>query len=1043
MPTREERLAQEQLRVTEDRLDSETKLARVTEDRLDSETKLADAFERLATEMSNADFKKPSRDLQSAVQNLADELGGFNLDGVYDEVVEGAKSQVSKMRTKFQEVNAKYATFLLKAQSTITDVFTSLSSGLEKFNAGESLGDIFMAEAEKFGFSMDKFNVMSDKLAGINVPEIPVEEEVSPLASAIDGKDFEANFDMLGGKESQKKLGKMGKLNDKVQKRFGGMPKKIAGLTKKFAKFIPIAGLVVGATAALIPAFVKLERVVDDVVEIIKDLGQIGFDKVSDGIDFFLEQMSRNISGEATKVAFGATAASLKKLIEAKDMDLVGIRNNLAEFAEVSKIGVQGARDFTQGLILLGKDENEIAEFQKSWMNKLRITGANAEESTAILTNLMADGLIKTKNQIGGFADLIAATAGSVRPEAAEGIFSSLSDMQSGIMKQEFSAAEGMLRDTFGAMSFEEIDSIMSGSAEGMGVFLKKIDTLDTARQMRLADEFGVKLGDLQALAATYGYQLGELNSQTEQSIEQMLREDKHRKGLLERSKDILGMIFSPFLDLLRPVRDALHYVLDLLTPWIHILVGILRLVFVPIGKILSKIIGLLSAAAAPMMDLLTVVGKGIGEFATKIGDAIDNAIDPLLEKFREFVSSKVVQTIIKLFKVLFVAGTKTLGWLFMKLWAVGKPLVKFLWILTLPIRSLMGFLWKGIKWFVGIFGKIGGWLTTIGSVFQPIINIFVWVGNSIKGIFSKIINGLIDFASKIPGINKLLNLDQYRMETPENMVPESHPIIKLGLTAKDVWTSLKVEAAGWIDAIKNPIKDAWTSLKDRVAGWIDAIKSPFQPIINTFVKVSNSIRNIFAKIVNGLIDFASKIPGVNKLLGLEKHRMEVPESLGKGHIRTPEEEQLARLEQLEKRRRWQLFHKKDAPKRVLDDEAWADIERFTMPYDEKFNPQYPFKNSAITDVMELKNEIPITQFTAAPPASVAVAQQEVAKTEKNVDSRIADKANRDKENELLRQILVTLEADRKKAFEIHNRTSVEMDGKEFGRAMASAAGRQ
>ena len=92
---------------------------------------------------------------------------------------------------------------------------------------------------------------------------------------------------------------------------------------------------------------------------------------------------------------------------------------------------------------------------------------------------------------------------------------------------------------------------------------------------------------------------------------------------------------------------------------------------------------------------------------------------------------------------------------------------------------------------------------------------------------------------------------------------------------------------------------------------------------------------------------------------------------------------------------------------------------------------------------MEMDTEIPISTFTPATPQSIQTSQKTVAQTEQSVDSLIADKENREKENELLRKILVTLESDRKKAIQIQNRTSVEMDGKALGEAVTAAAGRQ
>jgi hypothetical protein len=237
---------------------------------------------------------------------------------------------------------------------------------------------------------------------------------------------------------------------------------------------------------------------------------------------------------------------------------------------------------------------------------------------------------------------------------------------------------------------------------------------------------------------------------------------------------------------------------------------------------------------------------------------------------------------------------------------------------------------------------------------------------------------------------------------------------------------------------------------------------------------MSTSIKATFATIVNGLIDFASKIPGVNKLLGLDKHRMEVPESLGKGHIPTPEE-QLERLGQLKARSDFKKNNPDIAPNFVLDDAAWKNTEQFTMPYQEKFPDNRPEEsvwarqsrerkersdarrdsregrepripkgiNRGLTMGMEMDTEIPISTFTPATPQSIQTSQKTVAQTEQSVDSLIADKENREKENELLRKILVTLESDRKKAIQIQNRTSVEMDGKALGEAVTAAAGRQ
>jgi len=1051
MPTREERLAAENLRVQQELLNSETKLA--------------DAFEKLSIEMSSMNLKKPSRELHSAVQGLADILGGFSLGGVYDEVVSGAKSQVEDLRKKYQQGNAKYAEFLLRSQATLTSAVSGISEGLERFNAGESLGSIFEKEAEKFGFSMSKFTAASDKLAGINVPE-PAKEGIIENATfpSMDVKDTpfgktstfnplmenldhaSETMDLFGGKKAQKKVGKFDKLNNKLQKGFKKMPEKIAAVTQKFAKFIPVAGVMLAGVAALIPVFMKLENVVSDVVDIIQDLGQIGFNKVSDGIDFFLEQMSRGISGEAAKVAFGATAASIERLAKNKGLGIDKIRSDLAEFAEVAKIETETARSFTQGMILLGKNEDQIQAFQNNWMNKLAATGANATVATEMFNKFNAAGLVTAQN-MESTSDMVAALSASMDPAAAESLMGSFFEVQKGIRDLDFNKAEGMITETFGAVDWE---TLTAGGVEGMQLLASKIETLDATKLSRLASEMGVEVNDLREMSANTGSALEDLANRTNQTNEQLLRENRKRESLFSRAKNLLGMILAPFLELLMPVRQLGGIVLDILTPAFQNVAALLRVIFVPIAKILKVVFAGLGMILQPLLDRWSQGAKVIGAFATKMGAWIDKAIPPMKKFFDTVFNSPVFKLMDMIVKETFKIIGMLSGPVFSVLWKVIKETSKFLWEVGEPGRKLVGWLWK-------MTNVVAGWLMTdfsfseiwdkiktgVSTAFSKIwdalksVGPLIWeglkaVGSLYLNIFKKV-GSLIWEGLKFVGslyLNIFKKVGSFIWEGLKSIGPR---YIKLFTDFGSlIWEDLKSKA--------NFLKDPWANFKTKIQGWIDILKNPFGAISEVFSNMSTSIQATFATIVNGLIDFASKIiPGANKLLGLDKYRIEMPKSeVPEERERVPVGEE--RLEQLQKRRKWQLFHKKDAPKRVLDDEAWADIERFTMPYDEKFNPQYPFKNSAITDVLDMGDEIPISSFTPATPQSIQTSQQQAEQTERNVDALASENKDKEVSDELLRNILAELRNSKKTPLEIQSQMKIYQGRTEVGRGIGKEA---
>jgi len=407
--------------------------------------------------------------------------------------------------------------------------------------------------------------------------------------------------------------------------------------------------------------------------------------------------------------------------------------------------------------------------------------------------------------------------------------------------------------------------------------------------------------------------------------------------------------------------------------------------------NIFKKVGGFLWGALKKVGSIYLNIFKKVGGFLwgalKKVGSIYLNIfkkVGSLIWKGLKFVGS-IYLNIFKKVGSLIWKGLKFVGSIYLNVFKKVGSLIwkglKFVGSIYLNVFKKVGSLiWKGLKFvgsiYLNVFKKVGSliWegLKFVGSIY---LNVFKKVGSLIweglKSIGSRFIGIFKDFGSLI-------------------------------------WENLKTKA--------NFLRDPWANFRTKIQGWIDILKNPFGAISDIFAKMSNAVQSTFATIVNGLIDFASKIiPGVGKLLN--KYRMEVPEKSKDGaeeRIKTPEE-QSERLEQLKARSDFKRENPDIAPKFIQDNVAWGDIERFT----------------------------PIPEFTPATPQSIRTSQEQVAETERTADSLVPEKKDGKSTEQLLRGFLIALEANNKKPIQIQNKTSVEMDSKALGTAVATAAGRQ
>ena len=664
---------------------------RLSKQVLEKETLIVDALDKLSIELSSFDIKKPSRDLSTALEKLANRLSDFSMEDIYADVEDSVISGLPDFRKKMQKANSKYASFLLKSQATITDVFDTMGKGLQRFKAGESLGSIFEAEAEKFGFSMKKFNKMADSISApkkvdaaaevgngvirqalpetlgnivggevrdkffdgvtvkVEIPEVsdsipksldtPIPKSLDTLDVTVVSDSIPKSLDTSMDNPSEnieglvtaivKKMNREEKtllskgsvavplskkertdasLEAKLLENVGSMglegagPKKsldqfiesvdegasyteslfgskslkkaqktsrvqvasgskfskaLGSITKGLGKLIPFFSVLVPLFGGFLLLFAKLEGIVSDVSDALKEVGIVNFEDFNKGIDFVTKSMKQGLGKEAIKV-YKATIGSFERTMNSLGVDIDKVRADALEFSQILGVDQGSIRAFYTNIAYLTEDADKIQGLSNKWMNILHSAKAPVQETTDLFNRFLAEDLVSDED-IDPFMKRIAAFTGALDPAAAESILGVLIEGQTEWQKYVPDRVLSIIEESYGGIDWE---TMTAGGAKSIDLLVEAITKMNpdevTASVRGLADAFRVTPQVFKDLIKNFAPTLSDITDTSDLATEALMRQSTAKLGFLSQIERAIQPLIAPFLEAMIPLKGAL-----------------------------------------------------------------------------------------------------------------------------------------------------------------------------------------------------------------------------------------------------------------------------------------------------------------------------------------------------------------------------------------------------------------------------------------------------------------------------------------------------